>query len=320
MEGVTKLKISLEQIDTIVQQAFGNKVINAVELSDGWANSAYDLLMNDGRTAILKAAPSKDITIMRYERKIMSAEVEVLKLVGQLGQVPVPQVHLHDASCAIIPTEYFIMEKLNGSPYNQVKDSLSEDDRSSIEYELGKYNAAINAIKGEKFGYYAQKDNYRNHWQDAFNEMISGVLADGRDANVELPAAYSVIEQEIASRMNCLVEVQEPKLVHWDLWDGNVFVHDKQLSGIIDFERSLWGDPLIEHYFSHFTASSAFEQGYGQGSLTDKEQARRALYDLYLDLILWIECDYRKYSNDSHIKWAQQNMAAGWARFLNLKL
>ncbi|MFX3635134.1 MAG: phosphotransferase family protein [Candidatus Pristimantibacillus sp.] len=320
MDSVTKMKISTEQINSIVQQAFGNKIISAVELSDGWANSAYDLLMIDGRTAILKAAPLKDIPVMRYENKIMTAEVEVLKLVGQQSRVPVPEVHLHDASCTIIPTEYFIMEKLNGSPYNHVKDSLSEQERKSIEYELGKYNAVINEIKGEKFGYFAQMEQGRAHWQDAFYEMISGVLADGRDANVELPASYAVIEQEIASRMDCLVEVQEPKLVHWDLWDGNVFVHDKQISGIIDFERAMWGDHLIEHYFSHFGPSNAFEQGYGQGPLTANEQARRALYDLYLDLILLIECDYRQYSNESHVKWAQDNMAAGWARFISLKL
>ena len=55
-----------------------------------------------------------------------------------------------------------------------------------------------------------------------------------------------------------LDEVQSPRLVHWDLWDGNVFVDPAtaQITGISDFERSLWGDPLMEVNFGALPRSN----------------------------------------------------------------
>jgi hypothetical protein len=77
------------------------------------------------------------------------------------------------------------------------------------------------------------------------------------------------------------------------------------------------GDPVMEYYFSHFAKSQAFLDGYGMGSFTQGQRARRALYDLYFDLILWIECFYRKYEDGSHIEWARNNLSEGWSRLLS---
>lgn len=317
MESMTKMRLSPEQLDSIVKQACGAGIAAFKELTDGWANAAYDIVMDDGRTAILKVAPPGDMRTMRYEKQIMIAEVEVMKLIA--GKVPVPRILAYDNSLSLVPTEYFLMERLQGIPYNQLKEALSEDERAIIEEELGGYNAEINKVRGRRFGYYSADQHSTISWKDTFTTMILGVLADGSEAGVELPASTSVIEAAIAERSDCLNEVIEPHLLHWDLWDGNVFVHDGHISGIIDFERALWGDPLMEYYFGHFTGSAAFLRGYGNKVLTENEQMRRGLYDLYLDLILWIECAYRKYENPDHLEWARENLDSGWTRFLSLR-
>jgi hypothetical protein len=92
-------------------------------------------------------------------------------------------------------------------------------------------------------------------------------------------------------------------------------VKDGAVTGIIDFERAVWGDPLMEHYFSHFNKSPFFRQGYGLFPTEPSQLARVKLYDLYLDLLLHIECAYRKYEDEGHIKWAYDNLAEGWKRF-----
>ena len=99
-------------------------------------------------------------------------------------------------------------------------------------------------------------------------------------------------------------------LVHWDLWDGNVFIKDGRVSGIIDYERAMWGDPLMENGFSSSSSplDESFVRGYGKNALTKEEQLRCSMYRLYRILVMIIECDYRKYSDDGQYKWCLNNL------------
>lgn len=110
-----------------------------------------------------------------------------------------------------------------------------------------------------------------------------------------------------------LKEVATPSLVHWDLWDGNVFVENGRITGLIDCERALWGDPLMEYYFRSLAGDNfPFCRGYGKEAFTNAERERMELYDWYLALILRIECVYRQYSDENHIKWAAENLQQCW--------
>ncbi|QYR23615.1 aminoglycoside phosphotransferase family protein [Paenibacillus sp. sptzw28] len=317
MESGIKNKLDAKQLKAVIRQVFNESVQEARELSDGWANTAYSILLGSGRKVVLKAAPVKDTKVMRYENNIMTAEVMAMKLIGGKDILPVPRIYAHDDSFSILNSEYFIMEYLEGEPLNKIRDSLSMEETASIQYELGVCNRRLNEIEGSQFGYFGQVNRTGNGWKETFCKMLLDVLADGRDAGVELPVDYSQIERELHGASDVLSGVQRPYFVHWDLWDGNIFINDGRISGIIDFERAIWGDPLMEFYFSHFAKPEPFLEGYGQSAFSQEELARRALYDLYLDLILVIECPYRHYEDDNHIKWAYQNMETGWSRFLH---
>ncbi|ANY69249.1 hypothetical protein BBD42_24280 [Paenibacillus sp. BIHB 4019] len=318
MDNEIKLKLDTQQLGQIAQHHFGRELAHSRELTDGWANTAYQLTLEDGFQSVIKVAPTAVGALMRYEQEMMKTEVEVMRLVSQDRRIPVPEVYAYDQSRSLVPTDYFIMQWLEGEPYNKVKESFTQEQREQIELQLGEYNAYINKISGEKFGYYPLNEAFAS-WTEAFWAMLQGVLDDATDAGVTLPAERVVIEQEVKERLPYLDAVTKPKLLHWDLWDGNIFIKDKQICGIIDFERAMWGDPLMEHYFSHFNLSETFLQGYGRGALTAEEQIRRSLYDLYLDLILLIECAFRKYSDQTHLEWAESNAAEGWERFMKLQ-
>ena len=74
-------------------------------------------------------------------------------------------------------------------------------------------------------------------------------------------------------------------------------IENKKISGIIDFERALWADPLMEYYFSDFMNNKDFCAGYGinLNELDENSKIRRKLYNLYLYLVLKIECYYSNY-------------------------
>ncbi|MCC3375020.1 phosphotransferase family protein [Cohnella sp. REN36] len=145
---------------------------------------------------------------------------------------------------------------------------------------------------------------------------MQALLADAGRLGARLPASREEIEAELARRLPLLAEVTEPRFVHWDLWSGNALIADGRIAGILDWERALWGDPLMEYYFRRFERSEAFFAGYGGRFDGPGEQARKRLYDLYLDPILVIECYSRQYGNEDHVRWAHDNAAQGWAAFL----
>ncbi|WP_239615988.1 phosphotransferase family protein [Cohnella mopanensis] len=313
MEGAYKSKLNESQLNQVIRNVMNSSIRSYSELSDGWANSAYSIELEDGRKVVLKARPPEGIRFMRCEVDLMKTEVHAMRQLSSSGELPIPRIYAYDQSLELLPVEYFIMEHLEGRPYNQVKLDLSEEQREEIYLQIGKLNRLINEVQGSGFGFYSQP-SFRS-WRDAFAEMIFGVVADGKDAGVTMPIAYEELEKLIEKQLDCLNDVVEPRLLHWDLWDGNVFVKDGQVTGIIDFERALWGDPLMEHYFSHFHSSEAFRQGYGLSAKESSQLSRIKLYDLYLDLILYVECTYRKYEDEHHVNWTYDNLVQGLARF-----
>ncbi len=146
--------------------------------------------------------------------------------------------------------------------------------------------------------------------------MIYTVLDDAQRLGACLPATTDEIKNEIAKYLPALDEVTKPRLIHWDLWNGNLFVKYGEIVSIIDWERAMWGDVLLEYYFRHFENSTSFHNGYGTTFNSTNEKLRKKLYDLYLDLILTIECYSRKYEDENHVRWAHNNLTESWNRFM----
>lgn len=307
MDSVTKTKLTPAMIERMVRRAFGSdtKVLQAAELSDGWFNTAYSIDLGDGRGVVLKVSPPDEVRTLRYEVNLMEAEVAAMRAIHASGvEAPIPALYAYDDSRELLAGRYFFQERLVGKPYNSVREQLTEAERAVIERELGTYNARINTIAGESFGYFGLPQSRRSTWREAFTSMINGLLQDGRDAGIQLPVSYETVEGIVQSHAASLDEVKVPRLVLWDLWEGNIFVHEGRITGLIDHERALWGDPLMEHYFGFFANSTSFLDGYGvqspSANLITRE--RRMLYDLYLALVLRIECAYRQYK-DEHTQW-----------------
>jgi aminoglycoside phosphotransferase (APT) family kinase protein len=197
------------------------------------------------------------------------------------------------------------MAFVSGTPLHKMRDSLTPEENADLDHQLGRYLREMNSIQGKAFGYYAGP--FFSNWREAFAAMLDGVLADGQALNVQLPWSYEVLSERLARCFDVLNEVTTPQLVHWDLWDGNVFVDEKtrQITGIIDFERALWGDPLMEANFRTMDEANAFGEGYSVPMLdTPNKRLRRTIYNVYLYLIMVIEHHYRNYESWDVTNWA----------------
>ena len=316
MDSFSKIPLSVEIARDIVSHHFGagRKLAAFEELREGFFNAAALLELDDGLKCVLKAAPPVEVKVLRYEKDLMRAEVESMRLVRQRTQVPVPEVYIYDPTRRLLPSEFFLMEFVPGVPFHKLRAQLSEEVQLDVRREMGRMTREMAEITGPAFGYWVQPCPAGVSWRDCFADMLQGVLQDGLDAQVDLERPYAEIFQILERNFAALEEVSTPRLVHWDLWDGNVFVDPQtgRVTGLIDFERALWADPLMEAIFMHPdppVPGGPGAEGYGEPLFIEPAQiTRRLLYNAYLYLIMVIECTYRKYSNQDQENWTRPRL------------
>lgn len=274
------------------------------ELTEGYFNMAYEIALDNGEKVILKIAPSKDIRVMSYEKNIMYAEIETMKMVADYDNIPAPKMLGYDDSCTICNSPYFFMERLSGNSLDSVKSSLTNEQIIKLYIESGKINKEINSILCPCFGYPGQPEYQGTNWYSVFRKMLGGGIHDAIQGNVDLQIPIDLLWHYLERDKKIFEEVTEPRLVHWDCWDGNIFVKNDNITGIIDWERSLWADNLLEVGFRTYNDNTFFKMGYDDIKLTGNQKRRALWYDIYLMILVSLECEYRKYETMDTYDWA----------------
>lgn len=304
VKSSTKNRQSNEKIIKMIQKGLGNiKVIKIEELTEGFFNIAYLVEVENERSFILKIAPSSDTIIMTYENNIMCSEVTSMKMVEELTDCPVAKIIYYDNSHTVCDSDYFIMDKLEGKSFNSIMDTLSETDKDKINNEIGMYNKQLNSIFGERFGYFGQPSKQGENWFEVFKTIVKDAIDDAKRLDIDLKVSGEYIMELLDRDKRYFEEVKIPKFVHWDLWAGNIFVLNGKITGIIDFERCLWADELMEVGFRTYGYNKEFFKGYGLENLDDIQKIRAKWYDVYLFLVCSLEYKYRNYETMDIYNW-----------------
>jgi len=314
MYSFSKIPLPDEAARAIVTKHFGSQrsLASFQELKEGYYNAAALLELDDGLKCVLKAAPPDSVQTLRYEKDIIKTEVNVMQMVRAQTEVPCPQIYCYDTSRSLLASDFFVMEYLPGTPFHKLRREFKPEAQARIERGMGRLARQINKITGPAFGYFARPEQHGTSWRDCFGNMLRDLLLDGWEAGVSLPLPYDELFKRLEAHFDSLDEVETPCLVHWDLWEGNIFVdpRTRKITGVIDYERAMWGDPLIEFIFMNLDPSSTYMQGYRTNLLaTPVQRRRRQLYNAYLYLIMVIECTYRKYETPDQENWARPRLA-----------
>jgi len=304
MESRTKNKQSREAIGRMAKHALGADLSSSgnviYEMKEGWFNATYGVTLADGREVVLKIAPPPGAEIMQYERAIMATEVATMRMVRANPAIPVPEIYAFDNTRTLCDAPYFFMQKLEGENLEHVKDSLPAATLADIRAQIGAIMRGINTISGSDFGYPGNPDLRTGNWREAFTRIVGSVFEDGETRNVDYGYSAAALHEVLQRHGSVLDEVRSPSLVHWDAWDLNFFVVDGKITGLLDFERALWGDPLMEAQFRPYFGASGADilRGYGKVCFTPNEEIRRLLYTWHLGLVMVTECAYRNYDTD----------------------
>jgi len=235
-----------------------------------------------------------------------------MRLVRKNPAIPVPEIYFYDDAHDLCDSDYFFMEKLSGDNLEHVKASLPAETQKTVELRIGEIIREINSFPGIYFGYDGNLDLRANTWKEAFIKIVESLLEDGARKNVIYDYSYDELHAAVLKHAPALEEITTPCLVHWDAWNSNFFVSDGRVSGIIDFERALWAEPLMEAQFRQFSGGDVTNsmRGYGKTSFTLAEQQRNHLYSLHLALVMNTECYYRNYDSDAIYNLSRQFMGA----------
>ena len=280
MRSPTQPDLSEADITDLLHEGLGPgiAVTGAAELTGGGFATVWRASIDDGRQVVVKAGPAPGTPLLGYERGLIAAEAEYFRLVrARVPAVPVPEV-LHEGDNWLITTF------LPGRP-------LEEHDDPAVRAELGAAVARVHTVTGTRFGYTGDRPSGAD-WPAAYAAMTDGLLSDADRWRVPLPAGLNGLAGRHAGT---LAVVTRPALVHFDLWDGNVLGAAGRLTGLVDGERYLYGDPLVDLVSPALMRriedepDHPFLLGYGSPVLDRPATTRLSLYRVHLYLLMLAE-------------------------------
>jgi aminoglycoside phosphotransferase (APT) family kinase protein len=267
-------------------------------LTGGQFATTYRVTLTDGSRVVAKTAPVGTDQLLTYEHDLLRAEALVYGLAADRPALLMPRVLLTDFSRTLLPSDVLVVSHLPGVPL--LDSGLADDDPRTMR-DLGAMMAALHGVTGAEFGYPSAP---APSWPVAFGRMVEDLLADALRWSVPVPSAE--VRAALARHAPVLAAVTRPALVHTDLWAGNLFVDASTgaLVGVIDPERALWGDPVLElvglHQMRRDPPPPALLEGYGPGLDVTSPSARTRLelYRMRHCLAMLIEIAPRKFEGD----------------------
>ena len=304
--AITKNRQSNETITDMAKKAFPDKSIADIkELTEGMCNVTYDITFDDGTESILKIAAKDRSGNTSNEINLMRAEITAMKLASENCSFKVADIQYYDTSNAICDGNYFFMEKLQGENYHLVKGNMSEDAIAIVDTEIGKISRELSEVKNPDFGFLGEDKRYESLF-GFVKQMLENLISDAKTKDIDILYDERTFMNQLEKDKSAFEPVHEASLVHWDMWEGNVFVKDGHVSGIIDWERAMWGEPFMDDRFRMHNRGKHFLEGFGKTSFSEAELRRMRWYDIILYLTMMIEVYFREFEDEGQYFWARE--------------
>ena len=272
----------------------GRVAAGVSELQGGEISAIFQIDLADGSPSfVLKVYPDA----LHWK---MRKEVTVSRLLEGRLTVPTPRIILADDSKRLLDLNFIVMSKLDGrSLIERERDrAFGPSEILAIYGQMGKVLREIHALSMNAFGYIGpdgvldpQATN-RGYMSAQFARKLAEFTERGGPAGMA-----SRFGSFVEERSTLLDACTAPRLCHCVFNPGNILVSDRNgelgLSGILDMENAIAGDPLMDiartlNYAirDDETKKAGFTAGYGSIERPDLEETL-ALYKFYDLLELW---------------------------------
>lgn len=294
----TKPELTGTQVQDMFDAACLGKVAFFNKLGDGEYNAVYDVITDMGNY-VLKVSPLDKTGILTYEQDMMRGEVFWYAQIRTHTNVKVPYVYYKDFSHTVFPSDYFIMERMEGEQLNNA--NLSDEEKLWCKEEIARIIAKFHKIQNNKYGY-LQNQLYDN-WYLALKNMTINLINDTKRAGHKTLRGEKLLKY--IDEYKSLLESVPCSMVNLDMWYGNILcVRNKNKLEliVIDPERTVWGDAIFDFVNLEFekmmnnktTSINAYnEMAKTKVTCTKEEMIRFAFGIGYLALIQEAEKYYR---------------------------
>lgn len=206
--------------------------------------------------------------------------------------LPVPSVIALDVSRRIVPYDFIVLTRLSGANLAESWRELAPGQMHDLAREAGRCLARLHAITFPAFGKLREQDAPRfRSWSDYFNDYAHRYLNEAARSGL-LPEPLPMrLVSALDRSQSLLTRVTQGVLIHNDYHYENILQRAGRLTGILDFEWALSGDPAYDFMSADVRegqipgSEAAFRAGYHALRSFDAEHERRlALYRLFLCL------------------------------------
>jgi hypothetical protein len=327
----TRRRLEAGQVERWVGAALGDgsvRVTSAAPLAGGEFATVLRVAVSDGRKVVLKVGPAPGTRLLAYEDGMVAAEARYLRMAGPdvLEGSRLPRLLGAGGGAqggdGGADGEWMVTELLPGVTLASLGAAGTVADPAvapGVRAEVGAALARIHTVGAPDgvFGYDGGRPRGAT-WGAAFAAIVASLLADGERWGVRLPVDGREVMGLIARSRGALDGVRRAALVHFDLWDGNVLCSPGAdgvpvLAGLVDGERYLFGDPLVDFVSPALfrriedEPGHPFVRGYGRcPGFSGEELLRLALYRMHLYLLMVVEMPSRGRGGPEHAQRAEE--------------
>jgi len=256
--------------------------ITLQRINTGKFNTSY-FVCADGEGYVLRIAPPRDSVFVFYERDMMRQEPGIHALLLERTSVPVAPIVAFDQSYSLIDRDYLLMRRLPG----QALSDAGTVDTDGVLREVGACLAQVHSLRAETYGYIGEHRPMEPQaaWGNAFAVMWRNLIEDVASVGHYTDDERDRMVRLLDSKLHMFERPVPSCLLHMDVWSQNILVDEKgNLTGLVDWDRALWGDPEIEFAVLDYCGISrpSFWEGYGaERDESHEARVRNVFYLLY---------------------------------------
>ncbi|MGD9794943.1 MAG: phosphotransferase family protein [Acidimicrobiia bacterium] len=277
-----------EAIGVLRRVGVSDEVAAIQAVGGGGISSVFEMSTRGGASYIVKVYPES------FAWKL-AKEVFVYERLSTIAGLPVPTVIGWDDSRMIIDAHFLVLSKLPGVMLSGITDA-SLNEQAEVYHQLGMHLRAMHKLTFDQFGYLYTgvvegHSTNRDYMQFQFNKKLTEFRSAGGPSLIA-----TAIERFVEERVSALDICKTASLCHDDVYENNLLVERTHqglvLTGLLDVENAVAGDPLIDLSKTWLYAIRTAEHKWhglidGYGSLGHRADERLDLYRLYHSLELW---------------------------------
>ncbi len=242
MKSKTKYEINIDELQNIFDKAKLGGVESFSPLGAGMYNAVYKVKTAE-KTYAIKIAPLPEVKVMTYEKDMLTTEIFWYDVMAKNTTINIPKIYFVDKSREIIPSEYYVMEFLEGPTLNKL--DKSDEEKEFARNSLISNIAQIHKVKSDKFGYL--QNGLHDNWYLALKSFAMNCMADLKAVAKKSKRGVKLLDY--VEKHADLLKSVKGCMVNYDIWDLNI-IASRTNDGLkltwIDPERGFYGDPIFD--------------------------------------------------------------------------